>query len=103
LDAAPGNFELQQNYPNPFNPKTIINYELRIDVKLMVYDALGREVQTLVNGSPKVGRHSVTFDASGLTSGIYYYKLTAGNFKQTRKMLLLNKIIYSFLESLFTL
>jgi len=83
---------LSQNYPNPFNPTTIINYELQIksDVKLIVYDVLGREVKILVNKTQHPGKHSVTFDASNLTSGVYYYKIKTGtNYEQTRKMLLL--------------
>jgi Concanavalin A-like lectin/glucanases superfamily/Secretion system C-terminal sorting domain len=84
-------FSLFQNYPNPFNPITLINYELRITnfVRLTVYDALGREVETLVNKYQNAGNYQVTFDGSSQASGIYYYKITAGNFIQTRKMLLL--------------
>jgi Secretion system C-terminal sorting domain len=90
--VTPNRFSLSQNYPNPFNPETIINYELRImnDVKLIVYDVLGREVKTLVDKTQPAGKYKVTFDASNLTSGVYYYKLKAGkSFEQTRKMLLL--------------
>jgi Secretion system C-terminal sorting domain len=86
------NFALSQNYPNPFNPSTIINYELRImnEVKLVVYDVLGRKIKTLVNKTQPAGKYKVTFDASGFASGVYYYKLKAGDkFEQTRKMLLL--------------
>jgi len=82
---------LNQNYPNPFNPTTVINYELRInsDVKLIIYDVLGREIETLVNKIQQVGKHKVTFNASNLASGVYYYKLKTGDFEKTRKMLLL--------------
>jgi len=85
-------FDLQQNYPNPFNPKTVINYQLKVnsDVKLFVYDVLGREVKTLVNKIQPAGKHKVTFNASNLASGIYYYKLRTNDFEQTRKMLLLS-------------
>jgi Secretion system C-terminal sorting domain len=89
---SPNKFSLSQNYPNPFNPETIINYELRImnEVKLIVYDVLGREVKILVDKTQQAGKYKVTFDAANLASGVYYYKLKAGkNFEQTRKMLLL--------------
>jgi Secretion system C-terminal sorting domain len=89
---SPNKFSLSQNYPNPFNPSTIINYELRImnEVKLVVYDVLGREVKTLVNKTQSAGKYKVTFDATGFASGVYYYKLKAGkDFELTRKMLLL--------------
>jgi N-acetylneuraminic acid mutarotase len=91
VDGFPKEYKLLQNYPNPFNPTTIINYELRITnfVRLAVYDALGREIETLVNKYQNAGNYQVTFDGSSQASGIYYYKITAGNFIQTRKMLLL--------------
>jgi len=94
----PKSFALHQNYPNPFNPTTIMNYDLRFtsDVKLIVYDVLGREVKTLVNKTKQAGSHKITFNASNLSSGVYYYKLKARpstgsgiKFEQTRKMLLL--------------
>ena len=93
--GAPTKFELAQNYPNPFNPTTTINYaipkvsESGVAVQLKVYDALGREVATLVNGKQTAGEYSVKFDASKMTSGIYFYTLRAGNFVQTRKMILM--------------
>lgn len=81
---------LEQNYPNPFNPTTSISYQLSAmsDVKLAVYNAKGQLVKTLFNGMQKAGIHSVEFDGSGLNSGVYFYKLTAGNISQTQKMLL---------------
>jgi len=84
-------FQLSQNYPNPFNPNTVINYELAntSNVKLTVYDLLGREVKTLVNKNQTAGKHHVTFNASALATGIYVYKLTTTQFSETRKMLLL--------------
>ncbi|KAA3614185.1 MAG: T9SS C-terminal target domain-containing protein [Calditrichaeota bacterium] len=87
---APKKFSLLQNYPNPFNPKTIINYELQIksDVKLIVYDIAGREIKTIVNQRQNAGAHSVTFDASDLPSGVYIYKIIAGKFEQSKKMIL---------------
>jgi len=91
ISIKPNKFSLSQNYPNPFNPKTVINYQLKVnsDVKLIVYDVLGREVETLVNKTQQAGSHKVTFTASNLASGIYYYKLRTNAFEQTRKMLLL--------------
>jgi len=87
----PFSFELKQNYPNPFNPVTTINYQLpRIsDVKLVIYDMLGREVTTLVSEVKPAGSHQVNWDASGYASGIYYYRIEAGDFQQVRKMMLL--------------
>jgi len=82
---------LLQNYPNPFNPVTKINYQLSANsfVTLKVYDMLGKEVTTLVNGEQQFGTYSVNFDASHLSSGIYFYALKTGSFIQTKKMLLL--------------
>ena len=71
-------FTLEQNYPNPFNPSTVISYQLPVssDVTLKVYDVLGNEVATLVNEEKSAGSYEVEFSADGLTSGIYFYKLT---------------------------
>ena len=82
---------LQQNYPNPFNPSTTIKFELHeaAEVRLSVFDILGREVSVLVNEKRDAGVHDVRFDASGLSSGVYFYRLTAGDFEQVRKFLLL--------------
>ncbi len=84
-------FSLDQNYPNPFNPTTTINYTLskRSNVELKVYNTLGQEVITLVNGEQEVGAHSIDFNASNLASGLYIYKIQAGNFTQSKKMMLL--------------
>ncbi|MFA3784011.1 T9SS type A sorting domain-containing protein, partial [Melioribacteraceae bacterium 4301-Me] len=84
-------FSLSQNYPNPFNPTTTIRFSLpkSSKVKLIVFDVLGKEIATLVNGELDQGEHSVVFNAQNLPSGVYLYKLTAGDFVQTRKMLLL--------------
>jgi hypothetical protein len=84
-------FALEQNYPNPFNPSTTIEFSIPLSaqVQLKVYNILGQEVATLVNENLKVGRHSVTFDASRLASGLYLYKINAGSFVSTKKMLLL--------------
>ncbi len=87
----PGAFRLEQNYPNPFNPVTTIRYSIGQNgpVRLVVYDILGRQVAVLVNGQKAPGRYEVTFNAAGLASGMYLYRLTAGSFVQTRTMLLI--------------
>jgi hypothetical protein len=88
--VVPETFGLTQNYPNPFNPTT--NFEIRVAdfkfVSLKVYDMLGREVATLVNQSLQPGTYQTTWDASNMPSGMYVYRLTAGEFVQARKMLL---------------
>ncbi|HQO10594.1 MAG TPA: choice-of-anchor J domain-containing protein [Clostridiales bacterium] len=83
--------KLEQNYPNPFNPATTINFSLAKDskVSLVVYDVMGREVANLVNGEMTQGSHKVSFDASRLVSGVYYYNLKAAGVNQTRKMMLI--------------
>jgi len=89
---VPDQFELSQNYPNPFNPSTRINFSIPVDanVSLKIYDILGREVSTLADNEFKsAGQHTVNFDASNLPSGIYFYRLQAGDFVQVRKMMLL--------------
>ncbi|MBL0062756.1 MAG: T9SS type A sorting domain-containing protein [bacterium] len=84
-------YALHQNYPNPFNPSTSIQFDVPevAHVSLIVVDALGREVQTLVNGTQAAGTHSVKFDAAELPSGLYFYVMRAGSFTDTQKMLLL--------------
>jgi hypothetical protein len=84
-------FELNQNYPNPFNPNTSIKFSLPFagNVKLSVYNLLGQEIQTLINGFKDAGIHTVNFEAKNLNSGIYLYKLEANGLTQTRKMTLL--------------
>lgn len=86
----PTKYALHQNHPNPFNPVTIIRYELPevSNVVLKIYDILGKEVATLVNGVQDAGYKEVVFDASKLTSGVYFYKLSAGEFVAVKKMLL---------------
>jgi hypothetical protein len=89
--AYPAVFSLSQNYPNPFNPKTVMSYELGVksEVRLIVYDLLGREVATLVHETKGPASYDVTFDASHLASGVYFCRLTAGSFSQTRKLVLM--------------
>ena len=84
-------FELSQNYPNPFNPSTLIRYQLPAGdlVVLKVCDVLGREIETLVNERQNAGNHSVQFNASNLPSGLYFYKMEAGTYRDTKKLLLL--------------
>jgi hypothetical protein len=89
-------FNLKQNYPNPFNPNTVISYQLPVSsyVTLKIFDILGREIATLVSEEKNAGSYKVEFDArsyggSNLTSGIYFYKMNAGNFSETKKMLLM--------------
>jgi hypothetical protein len=85
------NFLLEQNYPNPFNPSTIIGWQLpeQRHVKIVIYDVLGNEVARLVDEIRPSGYYSVEFNASGLSSGIYYYKLQSGNFSEVKKMTLI--------------
>lgn len=90
-NEIPDGYELNQNYPNPFNPTTVIGYQLPVssDVTLKVFDMLGRVVATLVDGRVTAGNHQVEFDASGLSSGVYFYQLTAGEVSVSKKMLLI--------------
>ncbi len=100
-ETIPTEFVLEQNYPNPFNPTTTIKYSIPSIAKanvaadfsqrttLKVYDVLGREATTLVNKKQKPGNYQITFNASSLSSGVYYYQLKTGSFIQTKKMLLL--------------
>jgi len=91
IGEVPADYFLSQNYPNPFNPSTTLKYELprSADVTLSVYDMLGREVSMLVNERKQAGTYIVRFDGSGLSSGVYFYRLTAGNFVGTRRGVLL--------------
>ena len=92
-------YSLSQNYPNPFNPTTKIKYEIPASksvegeyipsVQLKIYDLMGKEVTTLVNEKKKSGNYEVEFNASSLPSGVYFYKLSAGNFTETKKLVLL--------------
>ncbi|HVO75296.1 MAG TPA: T9SS type A sorting domain-containing protein, partial [Ignavibacteriaceae bacterium] len=84
-------YKLEQNYPNPFNPSTVIRYQLPENtlVILKVYDILGKEVVTLVDQLQNAGSHSVTFNTLNLPIGVYFYRLEAGRYHNTRKLLLL--------------
>jgi hypothetical protein len=84
----PLDFALGQNYPNPFNPSTLIGYEIgeRSRVSLIIYDLLGREAGMLVSDVQSPGHYRVTFNASGLPSGVYFYRLIAGRNVQVKKM-----------------
>jgi photosystem II stability/assembly factor-like uncharacterized protein len=98
-DEVPGTFVLEQNYPNPFNPTTVIRYQVPAPsgvegpgvsrVRLVVYDLLGREVAVLADESKDAGVHEAIFDAAGLSNGVYFYRLRAGGFVQTRRMTVL--------------
>ncbi len=87
---VPNEFSLSQNYPNPFNPTTKVKFQIPNSgfVKLIVYDLLGKEIQTLVNQQLSPGIYEVDFDGSNLPSGVYYYKLESGTFTETKKMVL---------------
>ncbi|MBN1632587.1 MAG: T9SS type A sorting domain-containing protein [Ignavibacteria bacterium] len=83
--------KLTQNFPNPFNPSTKISYSLPLDdfVRIVIYDITGKEIKVLLNKNQSAGTYEVFFDASEYSSGVYFYKLTTGNFSETRKMILL--------------
>lgn len=91
VDEIPQSYSLAQNYPNPFNPKTTISYSIpsQLYVTLKIYDLLGNEVKTLVNEKRSSGKHIVEFDGTGLASGIYFYRLQAGSYMETKKLILL--------------
>jgi hypothetical protein len=84
-------FSLKQNYPNPFNPSTTIGFSIPNEtfVTIKIYDILGNEIAVLVNDTKLAGKYDILFDTNGLTSGVYYYQMSAGNFIDTKKLLLL--------------
>jgi choice-of-anchor B domain-containing protein len=88
--SLPVRYELRQNYPNPFNPSTKIEYSISGNayITLRIYDAIGKEIMVLVDSFERAGNHSVTFDASHLSAGVYFYKLKTYDFVQTKKMIL---------------
>ncbi|HUN65542.1 MAG TPA: T9SS type A sorting domain-containing protein, partial [Bacteroidota bacterium] len=90
-DGVPSTYALRENYPNPFNPTTTIGYDVPEEqrVKLAVYNVLGQLVATLVDEERSAGRYSVTWDAGGMPSGVYFCRMEAGNFADTRKMVIL--------------
>lgn len=90
ISVVPKQFSLSQNYPNPFNPLTKINYSLPNSVKvtIVVYDILGRVVKSLVNEFKEAGTYTVSFDGTGLASGVYFYRIEAGDFAASKKMVL---------------
>jgi len=89
--STPSAYTLEQNFPNPFNPGTTINFSIPVEgfVTLDVYNSIGQKVATLVNETKTAGTYAVNFDASDLTSGIYFYKISSGSFSETKKMILL--------------
>lgn len=91
VDLNPVKFVLSQNYPNPFNPSTKINYELPVSsyITLKIFDALGTEIETLVEGNIEAGKYEVVFDANGLSNGVYFYELIANDFRDIKKFVLL--------------
>jgi len=88
--GIPVKYDLSQNYPNPFNPSTSINYDLPVDgkVSLKIFDMMGREVSTLVNEVQTAGYYSINYNASSLSSGVYFFTISADNFVETKKMML---------------
>ena len=91
INSLPSDFSLSQNYPNPFNPNTIISYQLpeQSNVKLKIYDMLGREIKTLVNDVKPAGSYNISFNAANLSSGIYFYTINTPSFSQSKKMMLI--------------
>ena len=87
----PAAFKLEQNYPNPFNPSTTIQYSLSGSqfITLKVYDVLGNEISTLIDEHKQAGSYEISFNASSLPSGIYFYRLEIGSYRETKKMILL--------------
>ncbi|MEO6693865.1 MAG: FG-GAP-like repeat-containing protein [Ignavibacteria bacterium] len=90
-NTVPGQFTLNQNYPNPFNPTTNISYSLSVSnfISLKVYSISGKEIVTLVSQKQPAGNYEISFDAEGVSSGIYFYKLSAGSYSETKRMTLL--------------
>jgi murein DD-endopeptidase MepM/ murein hydrolase activator NlpD len=88
---VPARFALEQNYPNPFNPTTVIQYAVprTSHVRIVLFDLLGREVGTLLDGIQNPGHHRVRWDATGMASGVYYYRLTSGDWSQTKSMMVI--------------
>jgi len=89
--GLPAEYSLSQNYPNPFNPSTIISFTLpqQSNIKLLVYNSIGEQVAMLINSNMSSGIHKVNFNAANLSSGLYFYKISAGSFVDVKKMLLI--------------
>jgi len=87
----PTNFSMAQNYPNPFNPTTKINFAVpkQAFVTIKVFDVTGREIATLINGMTPAGYHSVDFNATAFASGVYFYRIEAADFSDTKRMMLI--------------
>jgi len=90
-DGLPGHINLRQNYPNPFNPSIRMTYSLRKapEVTLKIYDVLGREIAVLENERKQAGEHTVVWSTEGMPSGVYFCRLVAGDFQQTKRMVLM--------------
>ena len=90
-ENLPTKYALDQNYPNPFNPNTKISFSIPVEgfVALDVYNSIGQKVATLVNENKTAGNYEVNFNAANLSSGVYFYKLTSGNFVNVKKMILM--------------
>ena len=91
VEIIPNMFELSQNYPNPFNPRTTINFSLPVQtqLKINIYNMLGELVKTFSEGMYEAGYYNISFDAAGLSSGTYIYRLESNNFTETKKMILI--------------
>ena len=90
-NVTPGSYRLYQNYPNPFNPSTLIKFDIpeRAFVSLTIYDAVGREIGSPIRSVLSAGGYSIEWNAGGLSSGVYFYRINAGNFSEIKKMLLI--------------
>ena len=91
LPVIPSSYAISQNFPNPFNPKTIIRYSIPVagDVSLIIYNLKGEEIARLVDGFQPAGEYNIVWDASNVSSGVYFYRLQSGGFTQTKKMVVL--------------
>ena len=91
LPGTVDKYELAQNYPNPFNPSTVIRFSVpeQTNVTLKIFNSIGQQVATLLNGEMSAGNHQVDFNASALSSGIYFYQISSANFTATKKMILI--------------
>ena len=91
IDLMPKGYSLSQNYPNPFNPTTKIKFSIPIsgNVKIIIFDPLGKEIQILLNEYKSIGSYEIDFNSSLLSSGIYFYQLISGKYSKTKKMIIL--------------